>query len=295
MSATGERETQDGADSALTLYHYTTASGLQGILESNRIWATELRFLNDERELQFGIDLLASELQRQVTQRDARPSLSKIVEVLSVHRILRHYFVACFCEQGDLLSQWRGYASPGGYALGFAVHDCELPEWVAPFFPVTYDRQSAQSMASTWASATTDRFLSVFDERLDSAIAEPSPEAAITQLIEEFGHDQFNEMEAIAATLKDPNFSEEREWRIVAESHPQASGDREVLFRSGPLGPTPYIKVPMSFDRTSLPLREIIVGPGPNSRARAEAVRMLLWKHGYHEVPVVTSKVPYRP
>lgn len=295
MSATGERDTEGGAESPQTLYHYTTAAGLQGILETKRIWATELRFLNDERELQFGIDLLAAELQRQVAERDTRQSLPKIIEVLSVHRILRHYFVACFCEQGDLLSQWRGYASPGGYALGFAVEECGLPEWAVRFLPVVYDRPSAQSMASGWASATADRFLHVFDERLDAAITGPSPQPTVAQLIKEFGHDRFDEMEAIAAALKDPSFSEEREWRIIAESHPQAAGDREVLFRAGSLGPTPYISVPMSPDRDSLPLREVIVGPGPNSRARAEAVRMLLWKHGYHEVSVVTSKVPYRP
>lgn len=281
-------------DHAVTLYHYTTAAGLLGILGSRRIWATELRFLNDERELQFGVDLLAAELQRQVAQRDSRPVLAKIIEVLSVHRILRHYFVACFCEEGDLLSQWRGYASPGGYSLGFAVDHCKVPEWVAPFFPVTYDQGSARMTASAWASGAADRLLQVFDERLDSAIAGGSPQKAISQLIEEFGRDQFNTLEAIAATLKDPSFSEEREWRVLSESHPQADGDREVLFRTGPLGPTPYITVPLSPDEEPLPLREIIVGPGPNSRARAEAVRMLLWKHGYPEVPVVTSKVPYR-
>ena len=31
----------------LSLWHYTTTSGLKGILEKERLWATDTRFLND--------------------------------------------------------------------------------------------------------------------------------------------------------------------------------------------------------------------------------------------------------
>jgi hypothetical protein len=31
-------------------------------------------------------------------------------------------FITCFCENGDLLSQWRGYSDQGeGFAIGFSV------------------------------------------------------------------------------------------------------------------------------------------------------------------------------
>jgi hypothetical protein len=33
-----------------TLFHYTTAAGLLGILNSSTLWATDLRFLNDAQE-----------------------------------------------------------------------------------------------------------------------------------------------------------------------------------------------------------------------------------------------------
>ncbi len=36
-------------------YHYTTAEGLLGILESKSIWHTNANFLNDHKELQVGI------------------------------------------------------------------------------------------------------------------------------------------------------------------------------------------------------------------------------------------------
>ncbi|HMC13498.1 MAG TPA: hypothetical protein VKG67_04050, partial [Gallionellaceae bacterium] len=33
------------------LYHYTTAAGLQGIVESQQLWATNIAYLNDAEEL----------------------------------------------------------------------------------------------------------------------------------------------------------------------------------------------------------------------------------------------------
>jgi hypothetical protein len=37
-------------DFPATLYHYTSVDGLLGILRSKRIWATDIRFLNDRSE-----------------------------------------------------------------------------------------------------------------------------------------------------------------------------------------------------------------------------------------------------
>lgn len=39
------------ADSHDELYHYTTAAGLSGILESRSLWATHTSFMNDEEEI----------------------------------------------------------------------------------------------------------------------------------------------------------------------------------------------------------------------------------------------------
>jgi len=36
------------------LWHYTDASGLMGIVEHERLWATQTSFLNDSTELEYG-------------------------------------------------------------------------------------------------------------------------------------------------------------------------------------------------------------------------------------------------
>lgn len=39
-------------DAYNTLWHYTTASGLEGILKSQQLWATNIKYLNDDEEFQ---------------------------------------------------------------------------------------------------------------------------------------------------------------------------------------------------------------------------------------------------
>ena len=42
------------------LYHYTSPSGLAGIVERTQLWATDVRFLNDSQELKYaGHDFLS--------------------------------------------------------------------------------------------------------------------------------------------------------------------------------------------------------------------------------------------
>jgi hypothetical protein len=39
------------------LYHFTDSAELQGILESRTLWATDIRYLNDETEVKYSRDL----------------------------------------------------------------------------------------------------------------------------------------------------------------------------------------------------------------------------------------------
>lgn len=85
------------------LYHYTSVSGLRGIVDSGNIRATHLGFLNDLSE---GRAAAADEAWRaRLAEADRHAPL----------------FIASFCRHQEphqlrngLLSQWRGYAGEGG-------------------------------------------------------------------------------------------------------------------------------------------------------------------------------------
>ena len=46
----------------LTLYHYTDQAGLLGIMESRRLWATKVQYLNDFMEFGLAVDIAKKKL-----------------------------------------------------------------------------------------------------------------------------------------------------------------------------------------------------------------------------------------
>lgn len=126
------------------LFHYTSASGLRGILEDKCIWATDSAFLNDSTEISYAgyaverhIENLiqdikithptpgSSDLYRMDHLSAAKDALVKLndAEEWAPTASLPHIidgatYVSCFTEKPDQLSQWRGYGGRG-YSVGF--------------------------------------------------------------------------------------------------------------------------------------------------------------------------------
>ena len=48
-------------DKPAILYHYTTPEGLKGILQSGKLWATEVRYMNDASELDYALEFARQE------------------------------------------------------------------------------------------------------------------------------------------------------------------------------------------------------------------------------------------
>ncbi len=112
---------------ASPLYHYTNAVGTKGIVESQKVWFTHYRHLNDPSELHFGMDVARSLLNEIAgTSPCPRWLFCKCVEDIfrpeNFHSNIEFY-IASFSRDRDDLGQWRAYGADGrGYALGLAQH-----------------------------------------------------------------------------------------------------------------------------------------------------------------------------
>jgi len=114
------------------LHHYTSGQGLLGILGSGQMYCTNVLYMNDSSEMDYGRELVAQILhdQRQYWPEAVRRCLDRIPLMLEQPDF--QYFVSCFCEKSDLLSQWRAYgAQAAGYSVGFSTDDLVtvLPEY----------------------------------------------------------------------------------------------------------------------------------------------------------------------
>jgi hypothetical protein len=137
------------------LYHYTTWEGLKGILQTQSLWATNYRFLNDYSEVVLFrnklVSLILPVVQKGYEQLIAqKPSLKvKIQKKGGLKRIVQHdaealidaqysalgteIYILSFCGEPEkqsvadngLLSQWRAYGAGGGAALVFDTENLE--------------------------------------------------------------------------------------------------------------------------------------------------------------------------
>ena len=113
-----------------------------------KLFATDVRYMNDRQELRFGAEMMRDRLMNAAEDENVAQQMRKAFRDLAPYfepgEITRggiRCFASCFCQYGDLLSQWRGYDASNGYAIGFdyralarhsyAFHPGTLGVWAA--------------------------------------------------------------------------------------------------------------------------------------------------------------------
>jgi hypothetical protein len=260
-----ELNTRKAFPPAYVLYHYTNADGLKGIVEKNELWATSAYSLNDLAEITYGYGVLAEALKLWLAK-NPRPAESLTLglgrdlekwfgEQLFKREVVHPIYLACFCEEDNLLSQWRAYGQSGGYSIGFQISPDRFvsrdfkPEpniYTSRLVKVEYDRATQLKRCKE----ILDRLLPTYDDRdLAAAIAElgNNPLFGYSQIIRGFQDVLLD----LTVGFKNPAFSVEKEWRIVIRSREftkQATDDGgstpvPLHFRSSRGGLLPYIKL----------------------------------------------------
>jgi hypothetical protein len=285
------------------LYHYTTAAGIIGIVQSQTLWATDAEFFNDARELQFGRQQVHDALLKradELSPRDSDAERSSAEEGDAFWRndsratVMRsaaghlfpggpygrqqyHFvYVACFCEEGDLLSQWRGYGAPGGYAVGFRASQLRL---VRPAEIGTRNRESGLT-DETAALVQVQYGGEAVDKAVTKVLRDVAPQPVGFPGVRGYDRTQSVVLPTLAG-IKDNAFSEEQEWRLVL-----VTDQHSPSFRTGPLGVTPCIS--LRYPREAI--AEVVVGPGPEQPLREKSVGQLVGEG----VVVRSSKAPFR-
>jgi hypothetical protein len=252
-----------------TLFHYTNAAGLLGILTTELIWATDTRFLNDPAEGLLGLDLVLDELER--THQDPPdgtsaneweeltfgPYKALLRDELAARR--NPVYVSCFCEAGDLLSQWRAYGGDHGYAIELEASrltEAFVGDWVAPWSGLHRVRYGAEQASDLVAEA-------MGLVMLDTNLGHYGVHAHYMAL----------QLSARVAAIKQGGFDVEREWRLVV-----AEEDRheETEFRANKWAVVPYINVRCPLDA----IVSVRVGPGEHATVRKQGVERLLTSLG---------------
>jgi hypothetical protein len=284
-----------------TLYHYTNAGGLKGIVSSSAIFLTDAFFLNDKSELSYGRELVLNVL---TERRNAAVGVLETFYASAINSFDPFgdgpfqfaYYVASFCENGNLLSQWRAYGGGGaGYALGFASEPLLNPgtllaAGVAPavLHRIEYDRVKQRRLIE-YAVDRCAELLHVDLQNADSAFQRDvllSGWFAVLAI----------QLTGLFPQFKHPMFSEEREWRLTLSRLPH--DEKGILaFRELGNDVIPYILFELKLRATGLlPLREIVLAPASEPELRRRALSKFLAAKGYPDdsVKLVGSDIPLR-
>jgi hypothetical protein len=279
------------------LFHYTTIEGLIGIFRDKKIWATSVSHLNDKRELSIAIDMFKDTI-RELAKRlglsieaashpagyKPDPGPNFLGSLLSIPDLAleSQTFVCSFSEDGDQLSQWRGYCPGGhGFSIGFDYSR----------FRRHIDRQRLILEKCIYNPNKQRECIGGFVKEEIEPMLRGLTADNLTKRMAESMVLLFH----VLPILKDKSFEEEKEWRIVSAFRP--SGTR-LKFRAGRMTLIPYSEFQLTDpenEAETLPIASICVGPSPNSAESLSAIKALLEQEKMSEsVRVIPSRIPYR-
>lgn len=263
------------------LCHYTSGHGLLGILDSHSVWASNIHQLNDAQEFRHAFGLAEEALRRIVHGAEARPQalVASLCDILDRWKLISVH-VASFSEDGDSLSQWRGYCPDGfGYCLEFDPASLTAAAERAGFElkPCIYDEAIQRQLVGDWATICMELAL--------RWTPEGDGDAALVARC----HDHIVQLVLKAPYLKHPSFAAEREWRMVKV----VEGDDPALrVRAGKSMLIRYVPIPVDLSPGTAALRNICIGPAPDPELAAEGITFYFHRTCLRSVTY--SKVPYR-
>ena len=261
------------------LYHYTSLSGLKGIVESRELWASAIHYLNDEAEFWEAfkhLDRAAREFHRSEGTEAQRVFLRAMTRnILTLSEL--NLCVFSLSERGDLLSQWRGYCPAGsGYAIGFETQG--LLEFARPLgFSLERCNYTPRQQGKVISGLLNNHLEAIARDEVAHAPDSVSPDTNPFYL----------EFIRLAPRIKNPAFSEEKEWRLVSDL--KWADDPHMGYREGSTMLIPHYAIPAD----PLPIQEVIVGPTRHMRLAVRAMQHYLGQKKVRS-QVIPSKVPYR-
>lgn len=268
----GEWIERHASEEDLLLYHYTSPNGLKGILESRSLRCGHAFYFNDPNEINYGTRLILEVIDT-IRASEDRPDIQEFLDKLKLHvgvafeTIGINPFMACCCMSGELLSQWKNYATGGmGYCIGFKFSDetrlaKDLNDLSTTRKPVLrriiYQEEDQRELIIQYINMVVEVIKNVLDRGTHRRghWGNVVPDMAIQSV---------NHLIDMAVSFKPHEYSEENEWRIVWLTRENYLPE-DVAIRNNNQKLTPYRPAYLfekNKDKISLfPIQSICFGP----------------------------------
>lgn len=284
------------------LYHYCSTSSFHAIVTHSSIWLSALSLSNDTMEGK----LVAAAVARLAKRDKLDPATTRrLIDSIEGLEQVAEGLGFCLSEEGDLLSQWRGYAEDAtGIAIGFSstylkwlgrtTYERNIPSFsLRKVVYETGDQDQLVEPTYTKSKAFIEKGafkmpwrITLLDTRTDEEVERDRK--AHEQIFREL-HFTLLELFPQLYLLKTYGFREEREWRLI--SHFVRSSKDACLYRSVPGSVIPYREFEL-LEGEEQPIREVVLGP--RHLTPVHLVEEFLKQSGFVNVRVRRSETTYR-
>ena len=275
------------------MYHYTSQRGLLGIIKTKSLWLTQVACLNDLSEVSHAFSLMKAAILK-IKPNEEQPvqmfcdHLINLMDTNSVPRF--NIFVISFSENGDLLSQWRGYCSDGGYSIGFDYETFEkllttegpIPNAIdVELGKCIYDPDEQNKIITEILDNTVERYRELIKKSSVSVLDADRINIILNYMIPLY---------RLAPLMKNESFAEEQEWRLIVT----LTKNSDISYREGIKWIIPYYKLNMVKSEEFLRVKEIIVGPTLDQFAAINSLERFLQSERVAYGRVTASRIPFR-
>ncbi|OLN22941.1 hypothetical protein BTO30_07025 [Domibacillus antri] len=282
-------------EGSISLFHYSNGQGVKSIVESGEIWLSKSGFLNDKLEIKYTLELVLSIIEEFLTEEpviEERLFHDWFKQMIDLHLFSFEVFTLSFSKNGDSNVLWSNYANNDGYNIEF-----KYPE-------------IAKILLENLRTAHPNRKFAVYPYFVvyNKGRQIELLKREIINLFKLFYHDYYNReghfrfqnAKRIFANLvcystffKDDSFHQEEEFRIaVFNSEKNEKPLYHCRLSNGVF--IPYIGIPISNERTRIPIQGITVGPKNRLDIAEEGLKHFLELNGLTGVSISKSKIPYR-
>lgn len=287
-----------------TLFHYTNAHGLMGIIKHREVWATESNYLNDPSEVSFAsetlVSLLTARLDRGVGPEEQERAESAIallqrayVDPHSPHQYREdRAFITSFSRSDQSLTLWRLYGGRNGFSVGFDEN--RLQEWIghddflrdSPEIGREEQERRAGLRANFQLNARiqdvsygAEHVVPILNEIMALPYGDEAHEARLREVLKKL------------SGVKHEAYSDEKEARMIVQEQGHHAADPSTrVSASGAL--VAYRKIVFPFEA----VRSITMAPGTNAPQTRRAIQSLLADGGrgpYSHVDLQECDIPF--
>ncbi|MGR6872523.1 DUF2971 domain-containing protein [Pseudomonas sp. HK3] len=269
--------------------HYTSQAGILGIISTQLIRASNIKFLNDEQEFLHALDLIKEIiLTSKITNDSPEFSVhSKYIEAIKKKlESLDQYttesiYTFSVSKEIDLLSQWRGYCPQNnGYCLVMNIDKV--------FISIKNQHANSHLVECVYDQEEKNKSLKIllneYWEKYKNKESNKEKNNVINELSEHLA--------LFASHFKHPSFSEEKEWRIVVILDNAA--DESIKFREGISSLIPFIELKIKRNDIS----SVKIGPTSSKNLTSRALSLFMenaYGTPFTMPDIEFSETPYRP